>query len=185
MRGSHIGFASQMVELFPGTVAENIARMSSEPNSAAVLRAAEAAGAHDMILKLPNGYDTVIGDNGEGLSVGQRQRLSLARALYGDPFLVLLDEPSANLDGEGEVALQTALRGLKQRKAIVILVAHRRSALENCEKVLFLMNGVQQAFGPRDEVLRKMSAPVAPPVPAPTPAVNLKVVSDTPAKDQR
>ena len=163
VRGQHIGYASQMVELFPGTVAENIARMSSEPNSAAVLRAAQSAGAHDMILKLPNGYDTVLGDNGEGLSIGQRQRIALARALYGDPFLVLLDEPSANLDGEGEAALQTALRSLKQRKAIVILVAHRRSALEHCDKVLFLMNGAQQAFGPRDEVLRKMSAQAAPP----------------------
>jgi ATP-binding cassette subfamily C protein len=156
--------------------------MSPEPDSAAVIKAAEAAGAHDMILRLPQGYDTLIGDNGEGLSFGQRQRIALARALYGDPFLVLLDEPSANLDGDGEIALQKSLRELKRRKAIVILVAHRRSALEHCDKVLFLMNGTQQAFGPRDEVLRRMSPPPAAPAPA---AVNLKVVGDTPIKDQR
>jgi ATP-binding cassette subfamily C protein len=171
-RGRHIGYVSQTVDLFQGTVAENIARMSLEPNSAAVLRAAQAAGAHDMILRLPSGYDTVIGDGGEGLSIGQRQRIVLARAFYGDPFLVLLDEPSTNLDGEGEAALQKAIRDLKARRAIVVLIAHRKSALAACDKVLVLINGVQQAFGARDEVLRSVAGPAPPAVIA---GGNLKV----------
>lgn len=179
--GQHIGYMSQMVELFPGTVAENIARMAPEPDSAAVLRAAQAAGAHDMILRLPNGYDTKIGDGGEGLSIGQQQRIAIARALYGDPFLVLLDEPSANLDGEGEAALQSAIKQLKLRRAIVIQIVHRRSALELCDKVLVVLNGQQRDFGPRDDVLRRMSAP---PTLGQAPGANLKVVGE-PAKDER
>ena len=177
--GQHLGYMSQMVELFPGTVAENIARMAPEPDSAAVLRAAQAAGAHDMILRLPGGYDSVIGDGGEGLSIGQQQRIAIARALYGDPFLVLLDEPSASLDGEGEAALQNAIKQLKLRRAIVVVVVHRRSALALCDKVLVLLNGQQRDFGPRDEVLRRMSAPV------PAPAANLKVVGDPPKEERR
>jgi ATP-binding cassette subfamily C protein len=178
--GRHLGYMSQMVELFPGTVAENIARMTPEPDSAAVLRAAQAAGAHDMILRLSGGYDTIIGDGGEGLSIGQQQRIAIARALYGDPFLVLLDEPSANLDGEGEAALQNAVKQLKLRRAIVILVVHRRSALALCDKVLVVLNGQQRDFGPRDEVLRRMAAP------APAPAgANLKVVGEPPKEDRR
>jgi ATP-binding cassette subfamily C protein len=179
--GRHIGYMSQMVELFPGTVAENIARMTPEPDSAAVLRAAQSAGAHDMILRLPNGYDTKIGDGGEGLSIGQQQRIAIARAVYGDPFMVLLDEPSASLDGEGEAALQSTIKQLKLRRAIVIQVVHRRSALELCDKVLVLLNGQQRDFGPRDEVLRRMSAP--PPVAQPAGA-NLKVVGE-PSKEER
>ena len=179
--GRHLGYMSQMVELFPGTVAENIARMAPEPDSAAVLRAAQAAGAHDMILRLPGGYDSVIGDGGEGLSIGQQQRIAIARALYGDPFLVLLDEPSASLDGEGEAALQNAIKQLKLRRAIVVVVVHRRSALALCDKVLVLLNGQQRDFGPRDEVLRRMSAPV----PAPAAGANLKVVSDPPKEERR
>jgi ATP-binding cassette subfamily C protein len=180
--GRHIGYMSQMVELFPGTVAENIARMTPEPDSAAVLRAAQAAGAHDMILRLPNGYDTKIGDGGEGLSIGQQQRIAIARAIYGDPFMVLLDEPSANLDGEGEAALQSTIKQLKLRRAIVIQVVHRRSALELCDKVLVLLNGQQRDFGPRDEVLRRMSAP--PPLAQPAGA-NLKVVGEPPKEERR
>jgi ATP-binding cassette subfamily C protein len=179
-RGRHIGYLSQIVELFPGTIAENIARMSPSPDSEAVLCAANAAGAHDMILRLPGGYDTVIGDTGE-LSMGQRQRIALARALYGDPFLVLLDEPSTSLDGEGEMALQRTMKALKSRGAIVIVVVHRRSALNLCDYALVLVNGAQQTFGPRDEVLRQLASP------RPTPAVgaNLKVVGETPATDNR
>jgi PrtD family type I secretion system ABC transporter len=180
--GRHLGYMSQMVELFPGTVAENIARMTAEPDSAAVLRAAQAAGAHDMILRLPNGYDTVIGDAGEGLSIGQQQRICIARALYGDPFLVLLDEPSASLDGEGEAALQSAIKQLKLRRAIVVVVVHRRSALAQCDKVLVLLNGQQRDFGPRDDVLRRMAAPPAAPAAA---GANLKVVGEPSTEDRR
>ena len=178
--GRHLGYMSQMVELFPGTVAENIARMAPEPDSAAVLRAAQAAGAHDMTLRLSGGYDTMLGDGGEGLSIGQQQRIAIARALYGDPFLVLLDEPSASLDGEGEAALQNAVQQLKLRRAIVIVVVHRRSALALCDKVLVLLNGQQRDFGPRDDVLRRMSAPA----PA-AGAANLKVVGEPPKEERR
>jgi PrtD family type I secretion system ABC transporter len=179
--GRHLGYMSQMVELFPATVAENIARMAPEPDSAAVLRAAQSAGAHDMILRLPGGYETMIGDGGEGLSIGQQQRIAIARALYNDPFLVLLDEPSANLDGEGEAALQNAIKQLKLRRAIVIVVVHRRSALALCDKVLVLLNGQQRDFGPRDDVLRRMSAPA----PMPAAGANLKVVGEPPMEERR
>jgi ATP-binding cassette subfamily C protein len=174
--GRHVGFVSQAVELFDGTISENIARMSATPNSEAVLRAAQLAGAHDMILRLPGGYDAKIGEAGMALSGGQRQRIALARALYGDPFLVVLDEPNSNLDNDGEVALQQAIATLKTRSAIVVLIAHRPSALAECDKILFLVNGLQQAFGPRDEVLRKITAR---PAAAAPPGGNLKVVSDT------
>ncbi|MBN8977050.1 MAG: type I secretion system permease/ATPase [Rhizobiales bacterium] len=159
--GHHIGFLSQSVELFDGTIAENIARMVVEPDSEQVLRAARVAGAHDMILRLPSGYDTRIGDGGMALSAGQRQRIALARALYGDPFLVLLDEPNSNLDSEGENALREAIRQAKVRGAIVIIIAHRSMILTACDKILYVANGTQRAFGPRDEVLRKLAAPVS------------------------
>jgi ATP-binding cassette subfamily C protein len=175
--GRHIGFVSQAVDLFDGTVAENIARMADAPDSEAVLRAARAAGAHEMILRLPQGYDTRIGELGATLSAGQRQRVALARALYGDPFLIMLDEPHANLDNEGEIALMQAIQQAKQRQAIVILIAHRPSALAACDKVLYLANGAQQMFGPRDEVLQKVLA--RPTVMAPAAGgANLKVVSE-------
>jgi ATP-binding cassette subfamily C protein len=161
--GPHVGYVSQGIELFEGTVAENIARMTVDPDADAVIAAAKAAGAHDMILRLANGYDTRIGDAGAILSAGQRQRVALARALYGGPFLVVLDEPNANLDQEGEGALMQAIRDAKARGAIVVMIAHRAGALAVCDKILFLRDGAQQAFGPRDEVLRKiMPQPVAP-----------------------
>jgi ATP-binding cassette subfamily C protein len=164
-RGRYVGYVSQNVELFDGTIAENISRMAPNADSRAVLRAAHAAGAHDMILRLPAGYDTNIGEMGATLSGGQRQRIALARALYGDPFLVVLDEPHANLDGAGEAALRQAIRDLKARGAIVVLIAHQMSILSDCDKILLLGNGTQQAFGPRDEVWRKLTghhlAPVA------------------------
>jgi PrtD family type I secretion system ABC transporter len=153
-----IGFVGQSIELFDGTVAENIARMS-RPDSEAVLAAARAAGAHEMILRLPKGYDTEIGDAGANLSAGQRQRIALARALYRDPFLIVLDEPNSNLDAEGDAALQQAIETAKARGAIVVMIAHRPSALVACDKVLVLANGVQQAFGNRDDVLRALTAP--------------------------
>ena len=150
--GKHIGFVSQSVEFFDGTIAENIARMSLD----AILHAGRAADAHDMILRLPAGYDTRIGDASTALSAGQRQRIALARALYGDPFLVVLDEPNSNLDSEGDIALQNAIRGLKARGAIVVIIAHRPTVLEQCDKVLILANGAQHAFGPRDTILRRV-----------------------------
>jgi ATP-binding cassette subfamily C protein len=174
--GQHIGFVAQSVDLFDGTVAENISRMAEAPNSEAVLRAAQVAAAHEMILRLPQGYDTPIGEAGAALSAGQRQRIGLARALYGDPFLVVLDEPHANLDNEGEATLMKTILDLKARRAIVIIVANRPSALTACDKVLFLANGVQQAFGSRDEILVKL---VRPTMPAPAATGGLKIVSDS------
>jgi ATP-binding cassette, subfamily C, type I secretion system permease/ATPase len=180
--GQHVGFISQTVELFDGTISENIARMSVKPDADAVLRAARAAGAHELILRLPNGYDTSIGEGGEALSGGQRQRIALARALYGDPFLVVLDEPNSNLDTEGELALRQAIANLKTRGAIVVLIAHRPSVLAVCDHILVLANGEQKDFGSRDEIMRKISVR---PVPLPAVAANLKVVSDTTAGGQK
>jgi len=170
--GPEIGYLSQAVDLFDGSVTENIARMAVEPDDSAVVHAARAAGAHEMILCLPSGYDTRIGQSGAILSAGQRQRVALARALYGDPFLIVLDEPNANLDGDGEAALLQAIRGAKTRGAIIILIAHRAAMLAVCDKVLVLRDGAQQAFGPCHEILRNI---------APQPAVaatspNLKIV---------
>ena len=155
--GAHVGYVGQQVEFFDGTIAENIARMALSPDTDAVLAAGNAAGVHEMILRLPGGYDSRIGDVTTALSAGQRQRIALARALYGDPFLVVLDEPNANLDSEGEAVLQSALRELKARGAIVVIISHRPSALEQCDKLLVVNNGAQQAFGPRDAMLRKTS----------------------------
>jgi len=176
--GQHVGFISQTVELFDGTISENIARMNVKPDADAVLRAAKAAGAHELILRLPNGYDTPIGEGGEALSGGQRQRIALARALYGDPFLIVLDEPNSNLDNEGEMALRQAIANLKTRGAIVVLIAHRPSVLAVCDHILVLANGEQKDFGSRDEIMQKMTRPVAAPAAA---AGNLKVVSGTTA----
>jgi len=176
--GKHIGFVAQSVELFDGTISENIARMAEKPGSDKVLAAAHAAGAHELILRLPKGYDTRIGEGGAILSAGQRQRIALARALYGNPFLLVLDEPGSNLDNEGEIALQNAIQGAKARGALVILVAHRPSALAMCDKVLLLINGMQQAFGPRDDVLSKVIP--RPPQQLAGAAAGLRVVKEDP-----
>ncbi len=174
--GRHLGFASQTSELFEGTIAENIARMEAAPDSEKVLNAARLAGVHDMILHQPNGYDTRIGEGGQVLSAGQRERIAIARAVYGDPFIVVFDEPNGTLDNDGEVALQRTVRELKARGAIAIIVAHRPSALANCDKVLYVANGAQLAFGPRDEVLQKILVRSPPPA-AVAGAAPLKIVT--------
>lgn len=155
--GRHIGYLPQESELFEGTIAQNIARFESDAPDAKVIAAATAAGAMQMILSLPDGFETPIGERGARLSVGQRQRIGLARALYGDPMLVILDEPNANLDSEGEAALSNAILALKQRRATVIVVAHRPSAITHVDKLLMLVDGETRAFGPRDEVLNKIA----------------------------
>ncbi|MPZ41482.1 MAG: type I secretion system permease/ATPase [Rhizobiales bacterium] len=153
--GKHIGYLPQDVELFDGTVVENIARFDEDADPNAVIAAARVAGVHDLILHLPNGYETRIGEEGAGLSGGQRQRIALARALYGDPFLVVLDEPNSNLDTDGEAALTGALHRVRQRGGIVIVVAHRQSALAAVDLVAFMEGGTLKDFGPKDEMLRK------------------------------
>lgn len=157
--GRHIGYLPQDVELFAGTVAANIARFEDEPDAAAVIAAATAAGVHGMILRLPDGYETEIGDGGEALSAGQRQRLALARALYRDPFLVVLDEPNSNLDAEGEAALTEAIRGVRARGGIVVVAAHRPAVLAGVDLIAVLRDGALQAFGTHQEVMRGRRQP--------------------------
>jgi PrtD family type I secretion system ABC transporter len=153
--GPHIGYLPQSVELFAGTVRENIGRMSLGEDLA-IIAAAKLAHAHEMILHLPEGYDTVIGDGSIGLSGGQRQRIGLARAVFGDPSLIVLDEPNANLDQAGESALAGAIAELKRRGAAIVMVGHRPSTLSEATKILLLKEGRVQLFGPRDEVLAKL-----------------------------
>lgn len=156
--GAFIGYLPQTVELLDGTVAENIARFDPDPDSAAVIAAAEVAGVHEMIVRLPSGYDTPVGADGSELSAGQRQRIGLARALYKDPFVVLLDEPNSNLDTAGEMALERAVATIRRRGGIAILIAHRPSALSQVSHVCFMREGRIEAFGPRDETLEKIMA---------------------------
>ena len=156
--GKLIGYLPQDIEFLPATVAENIARLGI-PDDAEVVRAATVAGVHDTILRLPKGYETLIGDGGVVLSGGQRQRLALARALYGNPRLVILDEPNSNLDGEGEAALAAALQAMKANGQTVVIVTHKPQVLRHVDKVLVLENAVMTAFGCRDEILSKLSGP--------------------------
>ena len=165
--GPHIGYLPQDVELFAGTVAQNIGRLR-DVDDQAIVRAAMRAQTHEMILRLPQGYDTVIGAGGTGLSGGQRQRVALARALFGEPRLVVLDEPNANLDSDGERALCRALRVLHKAGTTVIVVTHRTSVLAELDKLLFLQGDGTQVFGPRDQVLRKLRR---------VPEVQLNIVS--------
>ena len=155
--GRHIGYLPQDVELFSGTVAQNIARFAPDPRTEDVLAAAKAAGVHDLVVHLPDGYKTEIGESGTSLSAGQRQRIALARALYGDPFLVVLDEPNSNLDAEGEEALTQAILGVRARGGIVIVIAHRPSALAAVDSVMVMAHGKSQMIGPKEEVLSKLT----------------------------
>lgn len=154
--GPWIGYLPQDVELFPGTVAENIARMG-QTDSEAVIHAAQRANAHEMILRLPRGYDTPVGDGGAALSGGQRQRVGLARALYGSPKFVVLDEPNASLDTEGEIALVKAIAGLKQEGITVVVISHRPSLLSGVDKLMILREGTIEAYGSRAEMLAKFA----------------------------
>lgn len=154
--GHHMGYLPQGVELFDGTVAENISRFDEAPDDEAIVEAAKVAGAHELILSFEHGYETRIGEAGSALSAGQRQRIGLARALYRDPFLVVMDEPNANLDAEGEAAVVKAIVSVRERGGIAIVVAHRPSAISVVDKVLVMEAGRQRAFGPKDEVLSRV-----------------------------
>lgn len=154
--GQHIGYLPQRVQLFNGTIAENIARMSQEPDSEKVVAAAKMAAAHDLIVSLPDGYDTRVTSGGGRLSGGQMQRVALARALYGDPVILILDEPNSNLDNEGSMALNNAIKSMKAAGKSVLIMAHRPSAIQECDLLMVLDDGHRTAFGPKDEVLREM-----------------------------
>jgi PrtD family type I secretion system ABC transporter len=160
--GRHVGYVPQDVELFNGTVAQNIARFEDPPDADAVIAAAHAAGVHDLIINLSDGYETMVGEQGSALSAGQAQRIALARALYRDPFLVVLDEPNSNLDAEGDEALTRAILGLRARGAITIVVAHRPSAIAGVDYILIMGKGRQQQFGPKEDVLSRLPQPSAP-----------------------
>lgn len=152
--GGYIGYLPQRVQLFDGTIAENIARLSPQPDAGKVVAAAQKAAAHEMILKFPDGYDTRVSAAGGLLSGGQMQRIGLARALYNDPVILVLDEPNSNLDNEGSTALNTAIRTMKAEGKSVIIMAHRPAAIQECDTLLYLEGGTAGAFGPKDDVLK-------------------------------
>jgi ATP-binding cassette subfamily C protein len=169
--GRHIGYLPQDVELFAGSVAQNIARFDPEASSERIIAAAKEAGVHQLIIKMRDGYDTQVGEQGTALSAGQAQRVALARALYGDPFLIVLDEPNSNLDTEGDEALTRAIRAARERGAVVVVVAHRPVGIEAVDQLLVLRDGRVQAFGPKETVLGQVIQRIAPPTP-------IKIVSE-------
>jgi PrtD family type I secretion system ABC transporter len=169
--GRHVGYLPQDVELFAGSVAQNICRFDPDAISENIIAAAKDAGVHEMIVKMTEGYDTQVGEQGVSLSAGQAQRVALARALYGEPFLIVLDEPNSNLDTEGDEALTRAIRAARERGAIVVVVAHRPIGIEAVDMLLVLKDGRMQAFGPKDQVLGQVLQRVAPPAP-------IKIVSE-------
>lgn len=154
--GRHFGYLPQRVQLFEGTIAQNIARLAEQPDAEKVVAAAKKAAAHEMIVSLPDGYDTRVSAGGGRLSGGQMQRVALARALYDAPVIVILDEPNSNLDNEGSVALNTAIKTLKAEGNSVLIMAHRPAAIQECDMLLVVEKGVQTAFGPKDKVLKEM-----------------------------
>jgi ATP-binding cassette, subfamily C, bacterial PrsD len=160
--GRYVGYLPQDVALFDGTVAENICRFDERATSDAILKAAQIAGVHDIILRLPEGYSTRIGEGGMSLSAGQRQRIGLARAVFGDPFLVVLDEPNANLDADGENALTRAIQILRYNKCIVIVISHRPSALSVLNMAMVLYEGKAIAFGPCEEIFARVRTATVP-----------------------
>jgi len=184
--GRHVGYLPQDVALFDGTVAENICRFDQGSTSDAILRAAQIAGVHELILRLPEGYSTRIGQGGMSLSAGQRQRIGLARAVFGDPFLVVLDEPNANLDADGENALSRAIQILRHNKSIVIVISHRPSALAALNMAMVLYEGKSIAFGSSEEIFSRVRGPgTQPPSSAPHPAPLAQSVPTPNAKTVR
>jgi ABC-type protease/lipase transport system fused ATPase/permease subunit len=167
--GRHVGYLPQDVELFDGSIAINIARFDPKATPAAVLEAARAAGAHDLILSFADGYATKVGEGGMTLSAGQRQRIGLARAFYGNPFLIVLDEPTSNLDSDGEEAFTEAILSVRRRGGIVVVIAHRPKALDGVDHVLVIAEGRVQSFGPKGDVFQKVLRTQPP----------LKVVADS------
>ncbi len=180
MLGPHIGYLPQNVELMAGTVAQNISRFEENPVADNVIAAAKAAGVHEMVLRLPDGYDSEIGESGASLSAGQRQRVALARALYKDPFLVVLDEPNSNLDGEGEEALTRAILSVRRRGGIVVVIAHRPSALAGVDLLMEMRQGRATPPESKEEFVKKRRPPPAPPTPAPVPQIpaGLRIVNE-------
>jgi ATP-binding cassette, subfamily C, bacterial PrsD len=169
--GRHIGYLPQDVALFDGTVAENICRFDDGATSDAILKAAQIAGVHEIILRLPEGYSTRIGQGGMSLSAGQRQRIGLARAVFGDPFLVVLDEPNANLDADGENALSRAILALRRQQCVVIVISHRASALAALDMAMVLYEGKAIAFGSREQIFARVQTAPGQPASAVQPVV--------------
>ncbi|WP_413988996.1 type I secretion system permease/ATPase [Labrys okinawensis] len=170
--GRYIGYLPQDVELFAGSIGQNICRFDPEAGSEDIIAAAKEAGVHELVVGMANGYDTQIGESGNILSAGQAQRIALARALYGRPFLIVLDEPNSNLDAEGDEALTRAIRTARGRGAVVVVIAHRPVAIEGVDLLLVMKDGRAQTFGPKETILGQV---LRPPQPIPTP---IKIVSD-------
>lgn len=171
--GKLIGYLPQDVQLFDGTAAQNIARFEVDADPDKIVEAAKLANVHDLIMRLPKGYDTPLGENGARLSAGQRQRVALARCLFGEPVMFVLDEPNSNLDAEGEAALDHAIRVSMARGASVVVIAHRPSALASIQQIMVLSDGKMAAIGPRDEIMRKVLQRM--PAPPPQPPKTLQI----------
>ncbi len=183
-RGALIGYLPQDIQIFDGTVAQNISRFSDEPDSTKVVEAATLANIHDFIMRLPQGYDTPLNEGGSRLSAGQKQRVALARAMFGDPVLFVMDEPNSNLDADGEAALDSAIRACLKRGASVVVVAHRPSALQAMHNLLVLTNGQVAVMGSREEIMKKMMTPSQAPQPTPASSSIPTFVGQRPQQQQ-